>query len=382
MSHIPPIPLLRAGVVLPLLQEARSEGVPVRRLLERFGIPEAVEEDPLLVVPELPLWRFVEAMVRCESGPLFGLRAGLNMPQIETPSLLPLLQNSLNLKGLLVQFCAAAPTQSNVSRYSLREEGDLVWIEESAPPLIPDCPGVVLYDVMGMIQVVRLAVGEDWKPPVISLSCSRRAEIETAPELNPSRILFRQASRGIAVPRRLLPMPVVFPAGKQSVAGEIPGDLTSLIDFPSQLQKALSPYLSEASLSIGYVARSLDISVRTLQRCLAGANTSWSRVLERARFLKAQELLQESDLKIEEIAWEVGYSHSSTFCQSFRRLAGLSPSECRRYFGGETSVGSVRLRTMASPRSDAARGRTISRSRRTGCSRARRRGRSASARTP
>jgi AraC-like DNA-binding protein len=332
MPHVPSIPLVRAGVVHPLLHEARAVGAPVGRFLERFNIPGAVEEDPGLVVPELPLWLFVEAMVCREAGPLFGMHACLKTPYLEIPTLLPCLQGSLNLKELLVRLCAASPTQSNSSRYALREEGDLLWIEETSPPLIPDCPGVVLFDVMGMMQMVRLAAGQDWIPPVISLNLSRCTEIETAPNLNPSRILFSRPRYGIAVPRRLLPM-WVDSVGDHSLPGEVPGDLSAVGDFPSQLLIALPSYLPEAGFSIGLFAKAIDMSVRTLQRRLGEAGTSWSRVLERTRFLKALALLRETDLKIVEVAWEVGYTHASTFCHSFHKLSGVSPSEYRWHFG-------------------------------------------------
>ncbi len=333
-AAIPPngsVPLMRAGLFQPLLREAVAIGVPVGRLMDRLGIPGAVEEDPLLVVPSLPIWRFAAAVERHETGPLFVLRAVMNMSFTDIESLGPLLLNCLNLKELLTRLCAAAPTQANLSHYQLRGEEDVVWIEETGPLLIRDLASGALYDVAGMIQIVRLVAGADWNPPVISLGCAVHPEIERAPELEGSRVLFSRPCTGIAIPRRLLPLPVT-PLHGESAAGAL-DDLRLLRALPSQLLRTLPAYLPEPGRDLGKMARVLGLSTRTLQRRLTESGTSWSRLLERARFLKAQELLRTTSLKIVEITYEIGYSHTSTFSHAFRQLAGVSPSEYRRRFG-------------------------------------------------
>ncbi|GIQ67035.1 hypothetical protein PACILC2_56030 [Paenibacillus cisolokensis] len=54
-----------------------------------------------------------------------------------------------------------------------------------------------------------------------------------------------------------------------------------------------------------------------------------SDCLERIRLDKAAELLLQSDLTIEEIAFSVGYNSAHSFRRAFKRLRGLSPSAYR-----------------------------------------------------
>jgi AraC family transcriptional activator of pyochelin receptor len=44
---------------------------------------------------------------------------------------------------------------------------------------------------------------------------------------------------------------------------------------------------------------------------------------------KAKKLLVETELSINEIAWELGYEHASNFCAGFKNLVGERPREWR-----------------------------------------------------
>ena len=77
------------------------------------------------------------------------------------------------------------------------------------------------------------------------------------------------------------------------------------------------------------VAEKLNISVRTLQREL-NADGSWFReVVRKARFACAVRLVAETELPLEDIASNVGYSDPSNFTRAFRSAAGMPPSAYR-----------------------------------------------------
>jgi AraC-like DNA-binding protein len=70
--------------------------------------------------------------------------------------------------------------------------------------------------------------------------------------------------------------------------------------------------------------------VRTLQRQLAEAGITHEALVGRARYATAAAVLEETDLKILEIALDLGYSDHAHFTRAFRRWAGCSPQEYRR----------------------------------------------------
>jgi AraC-like DNA-binding protein len=80
---------------------------------------------------------------------------------------------------------------------------------------------------------------------------------------------------------------------------------------------------------VSTIARELSMSARTLKRRLADEGTSYSALLEDRRRLRAVELLG-SELTIEQIAAELGYSDPANFTRAFRRWTGKSPREARQ----------------------------------------------------
>ncbi|MCV9997882.1 GlxA family transcriptional regulator [Pararhizobium sp. YC-54] len=57
---------------------------------------------------------------------------------------------------------------------------------------------------------------------------------------------------------------------------------------------------------------------------------------QQLRIAKARELLEISSIKVEQIAWQIGYEDPGAFRKIFRKLLGLSPGEYRRrFFVGE-----------------------------------------------
>jgi AraC-like DNA-binding protein len=76
-------------------------------------------------------------------------------------------------------------------------------------------------------------------------------------------------------------------------------------------------------------AKALGVTPRSLQRSLRGAGTSFRAVVDEHRIAEACRLLDQTDLKVESIAREVGFRSLSGFVRSFRRAVGCSPHERR-----------------------------------------------------
>ncbi len=84
-----------------------------------------------------------------------------------------------------------------------------------------------------------------------------------------------------------------------------------------------------ADIDPARAARSLGMSLRTLQRQLAASATSFSDELARARLGKAKELLASSEEKIDVIAGQVGFASASHFGRFFAAATGEAPSGWR-----------------------------------------------------
>lgn len=77
------------------------------------------------------------------------------------------------------------------------------------------------------------------------------------------------------------------------------------------------------------VARSFDLSERSMRRRLQEEGTSFRELMTAVRMQKAQQLLQQSQLPIERVAQQLGYAEAAAFIHAFVRWAGCSPSAYR-----------------------------------------------------
>ena len=320
-------PLIRAAVLEPFIQVADRIGTPVERLLRSVRLPSERLEDAALLLPETACWHFIHSVVAKEGIPNFGLIAANAVTFPDLAELASLTHGCSNLLDVLKRFCVVAPLFTNNALFVLEGTADHVWFSQKAKPLLDDYAQIHLFQVLGMIQLVQLATGPQWRPDEIHFSFEWRREIEYASELNPSRIRFGKRYPSLAVPRHMLSLPLRGAAPSLSPqAGLAPIPET----FSDGLRPALAPYLGKEKPHKNLVAEALGVSPRTLHRRLADEHTSYSEILDQTRLMRAATLLKETDMKLLDITLVLGYENASSFTRAFRRWAGLPPREYRQ----------------------------------------------------
>lgn len=81
---------------------------------------------------------------------------------------------------------------------------------------------------------------------------------------------------------------------------------------------------------LGAVAAQCGVSSRTLMRHLRAEGTSFQALLDADRKARAQWLLQQRRLSVEEVAAQLGYADTSNFSRSVRRWFGVTPRALRQ----------------------------------------------------
>lgn len=77
------------------------------------------------------------------------------------------------------------------------------------------------------------------------------------------------------------------------------------------------------------VAGRLAMSSRSLRRKLDEEKTSFRAIVEAERRALAEQLLQGTQMKLDELALHLGYADTASFTRAFRRWTGQSPGEYR-----------------------------------------------------
>lgn len=125
------------------------------------------------------------------------------------------------------------------------------------------------------------------------------------------------------------------------------GGQAQFIEVPdSSSNESLQPVMTWAlsrlhhPLTLEMLANQARSSPRTLSRRFQHeVGTSPAQWLIRARVQRAQELLERSNMHIEQIVSNVGLGSAANFRAQFSRLVGVSPSQYRRNFGNRIVAG-------------------------------------------
>ncbi len=106
-------------------------------------------------------------------------------------------------------------------------------------------------------------------------------------------------------------------------------ELRQTTGITGQVRKHL---LGEAGLvaSLDEVAAQLALSPRSLRRKLEEEGSSFRGLVEQERKMLAGQLLQTTQMKLDEMALQLGYADTASFTRAFRRWFKQSPGEYRQ----------------------------------------------------
>jgi len=107
-------------------------------------------------------------------------------------------------------------------------------------------------------------------------------------------------------------------------------DCAKLSGLRDVLAEQIWSQVLAGKVSIESAARSLDTSVRTLQRELNREGTDFRTIANLVRSRRAVELLRHSDASVSQISGTLGYSAPAHFARALRKATGLGPQEHRR----------------------------------------------------
>jgi AraC-like DNA-binding protein len=108
--------------------------------------------------------------------------------------------------------------------------------------------------------------------------------------------------------------------------------MRSTKNYPSvsEVREVIPGLLDGGHPTIRRGARSLGVSVRTLQRRLGDQQHSWGGLVREGRLKLAEVLLLDPTLHVRDIASSLGFADPSSFSRFFHASTGVSPRRYRR----------------------------------------------------
>jgi AraC-like DNA-binding protein len=321
------IPLCHVSIVSPFLDFFSEMGAPLKRGLARAKLPTRIVDERDGYVPCRAFTQWVASESRSQGIDDIGSRvfhhSGLDgLHQSLTASIAA----SPNLLQGLRRLCTLAQRESpRVQMWLEREENDLLLCHRGSFPRNVSGQVELTWWTLGiMTSVVRLFLGQTWLPMRMGFPAQggvSRFAAEIYPDV---RFVAEEEHAWIAVSSRHLAV---------SACGEPPARAATLPeptdDLVASLKRALLLYQYNSFPTIDLVAEMAGTSLRTIQRRITGAGTNYRELIGEIRMDRAVRLLLDQDMRISDVAREVGYDDSSHFARAFRRRAGISPHKYR-----------------------------------------------------
>jgi len=335
IAQTEPIPLHRVAVVRPFTDFLEDIGAPVTRGLRQAGLPYHALESVDNYIPSHRFWSFLINMSRSEGMEELGYYVGQRFAADSAdPHMADLLRRSPTLyQGILKASALVNRTVTNC-RWGIvqpRNRGyQRFYHRPSCKADNPAIEQIGWFGIMTLIGCVHVFTGPRWQPAEIGIMSDQAPCRYIRDRFSRTRMRLSQPYSYIALDNALLTLPPL-PVKTAIPVSSPPCNEFVAEDFAGSLQQALLAYLQNGDLNIEIAAGLCNMSKRTLQRKLTELGTSYTEVLNHARFRVASRMLQDPGMRVTDVAHRLGYSDVAHFSRAFRRIAGVSPSEYLQY---------------------------------------------------
>ncbi|NOR40326.1 MAG: helix-turn-helix domain-containing protein [Gammaproteobacteria bacterium] len=327
------IPLVRSTWLLPFISYLQRGGAYPARYLRSARLPTRLVDPTNDYISIRSGFQFIDIVANAEGIDHFALRVGEALRLEDIGNLREQIVSAPTLYSALVAYCAAVKKESTHSNYWVMQRGQETWMcRGDTAGLGIDQRLNSLFALMLMKTVISMYFGKKWRPSAVYLQIDDLRGLQISEPLSQADIRGGHPFTAIVLPASLTSETMGKrgrPGTVQSMvieSGETARD--PQLTFAGSLRQVLRPYLSEEA-DIILAADLAGVSVRTLQRRLKQSGLSFSDMLQQTRFEAACSLLEDPDIRLTDIAFDIGYSDQAHFTRAFHRWAGVSPSVYR-----------------------------------------------------
>jgi AraC-like DNA-binding protein len=187
-----------------------------------------------------------------------------------------------------------------------------------------------------LMAIMRRLCGTEWVPTEVTLARARPRDVRPYRRVFHAPIRFDAPHCALIFPARDLARPIAEadPLERtrlQRLVADLEATVTATVT--ERVVAALCRLLVAAPPTTARVARTLEMSDRTLRRRLEAEGTTFRRLLDEVRLEFARQLLEETRMPVGEISATLHYSAPDAFIRAFKRWAGETPLRRRKAAG-------------------------------------------------
>lgn len=327
---------IRGTAFLKFGELVTEHGASVRDFLapHRIGLDVVGSFDKQL--PYKSLVQIFEGSARALDLPHFGLELATRQGFALAGPLQHLAHSAPTVGDALVAVIRYMSIYSPSILYRLeRRPGQALLYFDNALPSNIQTPQIVEKSVLHGKLLVSEVSGTPWTPKAVMFRHQAVGEMETYREYFGCPVLFGQDHNALVMPAEVLQRACLHhDAILHSIVRfylETYSDVND--DLREKVARKIRILLPNHRCSLEQVAHALGLHPRTLQRRLADDGIDFEEHLDRIRRRQAEQMLRRTNLGVAQIASELGYRRTTSFCRAHQRWFDMTPLEHRRLHG-------------------------------------------------
>lgn len=323
--------LVRSAVLTAYFDVARELNFNPAPALHRAGLQRAMLRDPDQMIPTDAALDLLEESAALSGFPAWGLRMAELRQLSDFGSVSLLISHQRTLRDAIVTTLRFRHLLNEALAMTIEEADGYAVIREEIMSERPQRQGIELA-IGVLMRMCGSVLGGYWKPRRVRFTHGAPSDLSVHRRVFPCGVDFDSECNGIVCASIDLDATnpradAVMARYARQFVETIPQMVSSSIDL--DVRRAIYLGLPAGNATIECVARSLGLSVRTVQRQLGAANTSFADLLNDVRRQMAQRYIQDSGHSIGRIAELLGYTTASSFSRWYAAQFGMAPRRDR-----------------------------------------------------
>lgn len=313
-----------------------ENGGSIDRIFGHAGISEAELDSPVSEINLAQYCKMFEIAAEQTQNGNIGLQFGRKFQPQQLGMLGYSAISSPTLSAGLRNMEAFFPAHQEQTSFSLIQDDGILWLSyRIVDPRITNRRQDAELSLGMFCNVFRSALGEDWSPLEVRFEHARPENAHEHETAFGAPVVFNRRTNAIAFRRSDLDarMPGYDPYLFSMVKAFMESRSKTTEDpynFAQVVRNEIKMQLGSSIPSLGQIASILGLSGPSFQKRLRKHGLSYNDILRAARHELALHYMDDPDMALTEIAFNLGYSELSAFSRAFRNWTGMSPQRYRR----------------------------------------------------
>ena len=331
--------LVRAAALTCYFEVARELGIDTVPLLRKAALTRSMIDNPERMLPAKSVMGLLEESARAANCETFGLMMAEKRKISDIGILSLLIVHQPTLRDAIGIVAEYRNRINSTLTLQMEEHDQVAFVREhialNEPQIVRQTSDLAL----GVLyKMCRSIMAESWRPQCVCFSYERPASDRAIYErLFDCPLQFGYDFDGIVIERADLDRPL--PRADAALAAHARELFKTVVDpgrrsVTEEVEQSIRLLMPSGRATIGEVAHSLDMNVRTLQRRLDEEKSSFSELLDRVRIQQVGQHFGNRQLRLTDVAHLLGYAGLASFSAWYRARFDKTPSEGRRELRG------------------------------------------------